>query len=131
MSEFIEELFDIDTDELEEIVKANLSKYDYPVVHLSCSVMFNRHCASILEGMEAVKFFVSPQYVVALPAKTGDRNSYAIRYPGRNSGNSRSISTTFPAQLRYEKKLQTGYYRLYKYKNGFAFKRYEPIAENN
>ena len=132
MKEIMEELFDIDLGDLEEIIKQKLAQYDYPVIHFSTSgVLFNKPCNAFLQGIETIKWFVSSEYIVALPANAGERNAYSLHQTGSKKHGNRSSAASFPAQLRNEKKLHMGYYRLYKYKNGFAFKRYEPIDENN
>ena len=41
--------------------------------------------------------------------------------------NANAISACFPAYLAKIKKVKSGIYKVYKYKDGIAFKRYEPF----
>ena len=117
-------------DELEEIQKlASFSHFDFPAIYFSSIVFFNKASKPFVKEIEAIKWFVTSEYVIFLPAKRGERNSFLITTCGRNSGEKYYIAR-FPSVLRDEKKLKCGVYKLMKYKNGFAFKRYEPIEVN-
>lgn len=120
----MEELnLDFSLGELEEIEK-NVSYFSYPVVHFGRLVTFNARAGKAGIVGEAIKWFVTPEYVVGLKAKKHSANAYAVR---KNDGSLNCLNSTFPAQLKEEKKLIPGYYKLLKCKDGFAFKRYEPI----
>ena len=123
----MEEL-NISLDELEEIEKFLRSpKFNFPAITVGKErIYFNRSCAPFLK--DAVKWFASTDYIVGVPAKRSGKNSFAIT--NKKIGDCLFYSATFPVALKMEKKLQPGCYKLYKYKDGFAFKRYEPIAEN-
>jgi len=119
----MEELL-IDLGELEEVEKFfTTSGLRIPVVHIgAAAVSFNRACHSLLG--EAIQWFTTPEYVIGLQAKKGDKNAFLLH----GDVNGCRIHTAYiPAVLRREKKIGIGYYKLYKYKNGFAFKRYEQI----
>lgn len=112
-------------DELEEIQKlANFSHFDFPAIYFSSIVFFNKASKPFVKEIEAIKWFVTSEYVIFLPAKKGERNSFLI------TTNEKYYYARFPSMLRDEKKLKCGVYKLLKYKNGFAFKRYEPIEVN-
>ena len=119
----MEELF-IELDELEEVEKMLRSNiFAFPAMHVGdgqCT--FNRFCAPLLG--EYVQWFTTPEYVIGLPAKKGERNAFKVQ---GTIVTGRCINTTFPIVLKTEKKIMSGYYKIYKYKNGFAFKRYEQL----
>lgn len=120
----MEELnLDFSLGELEAIEK-NISLFTYPVVHFGALVTFNARAGKAGIIGEAIKWFVTPEYVIGLKAKKCSENAYAVR---KNAANFNCSSAAFPVKLKEEKKLQSGYYKLLKYKDGFAFKRYEPI----
>ena len=123
-------------EELDEIEKqcGYAGKYSFPVV---CVVSLNNktnkalyfNAASNQIVPRAIKWSVSSNYVVGLPTTEDDKNGYLTRhYRHHNTG---GIVAHLPSKLANEKKLKTGLYRLYKYKDGFAFKRYERIEDDN
>ena len=116
--------------ELEEITKMfRNSKYDFPTISVGTStIYFNTYCSPLLEGKGAVKWFASTAYIIGIPVKNLENNAFTIvKQTHKNCG---GYLAHFPAKLKQEKKIQPGYYKLYKYKDGFAFKRYEPLTEN-
>lgn len=122
----------ISAEELEEVIKYDLAEYGFPVIRLrGRSVGFNIAAFPLLDGVRAVRWFTTPEYVIGIPADPEGKNAYMVQktYNKENDKNA-YVAAAFPAPLKHEKKIQEGYYRLYKYKNGFAFKRYERIAEN-
>lgn len=119
----IEEL-NLDGEELEIIDKPFPgNRYGFPAVTFTESVAyFNKASKEIVP--EFVEWAVTPDYVIGLKAKEGNRNAYKVRFvPERNYE-----IAVFPTGLKREKKLKPGTYKLYKCKGGFAFKRYEPIG---
>ena len=118
MSNQLEELFLTDEEELEE-VKKYLSFYmDIPVVSVGHRIYFNVAAAPYIP--EHIKWYTTSSLIVGLPASEHDHSAFTVNT--HNSG----MSSSIPAAMR-EKKLQKGIYQLYKYKNGFAIKRYEPL----
>lgn len=113
---------DFELGDLEEIEKLYGSKFKYPVVHIGNSAVFNARAERAGIVGEAVKWFVTPEYVIGIPAKKNSTNAFSAYKTNYNGA-----SVRFPSMLRDEKKVATGYYKLLKYKNGFAFKRYEPL----
>ena len=118
-------------EEIEEVEKrsASYSKYDFPVVTLfhtasNYSIYFNTRAARYVPGR--IKWGVTSEYVIGLPAKETDKNSYPVRTCKESFAGKQSY---FPSSLRNEKKIRSGQYRLYKYKDGIAFKRYEQLSE--
>lgn len=120
----MEELrIDFELDELEEIEKLFGSKFGYPVVHIGNIAVFNSKAERAGIIGDAIKWFITPEYVIGVPAKKNSENAFSVY-----KTNFHCASVKFPSILRDEKKVATGYYKLFKYKNGFAFKRYEPMG---
>lgn len=113
---------DFSLDELESLKKMSY-RYAFPVIYVGkSSMLFNAHSAPIIP--EKVKWFSTGEYIIGLPADASDMDAFTIRsYTG-----SICKATTLPAAMK-EKKVKKGCYKLYKYKTGFAFKRYEPLGE--
>ena len=108
-------------EELEDIERIH-SRYNFPVVTLSETHMFfNYLFANLANDIEYISFSSSPSYIVLRPAKTVSPTSFRLTRPnyiGRNC--------IIPAALR-EKKISKGTYKIYKFNDGWAFKRYEPL----
>jgi hypothetical protein len=122
----MEELkIEFDLGELEEIEKTFGSKFSYPVVHFGRTVVFNREADKAGLVGEAIRWFVATDYIVGLPAKRDSENAFSLKPTKRDC---KSKFACFPVALFREKKVAPGYYKLLKYKDGFAFKRYEPIV---
>lgn len=109
--------------EFEEVIK-NLRKYSFPTVTLTSNKQMCFNIAATKSGIipDYIKWLVSTDYVIGIPAEEDGRNSFKTWL-------SKWCATTacFPVTLSKEKKVQPGTYKLYKYKNGFAFKRYEKL----
>lgn len=117
----LEEL-EIDESELELILKQQNCKYDFPVVCISTTnAFFNGYAKDIVPPY--IHWFTTSEYVVGLPAKTNEKNAYKTRKVWNE------IVAHLPQNLRNHKKLANGHYKVYKYKDGFAFKRYEQIEK--
>lgn len=115
--EEIEEL-QIDEDELELIAKRLGTMFDDPVVSIGKkTAYFNYKSESIIP--KRVRWYTTSDYVIGVEAADDDRNGYRVR-----KAHGATIAHV-PTKLLKEKKIKTGYYKLYKYKTGFAFKRYE------
>lgn len=120
----------IDLDELEEVEKLFRSeRFNFPVLKV-CNgfCYFNKQSAPLLG--DAIKWYTSTEYVIGLPGKRDDYNSFALQRKNGKRG-LRILSAAFPVQLAKEKKVQPGYYRLLRFRNGFAFKRYAPFDQKN
>ena len=112
----IEEIRIDDETQLEEVERYN-SRSDIPCVNINRDTMyFNKSAADLLSRY--VKWYTTADYVIAIPNSKVDKNTYLINMKARMSN--------IPSTLR-SKKIKNGTYKLYKYKDGFAFKRYEPI----
>ena len=109
-------------EELEALGKHH-TELDYPAVSISSGwLYFNKYCLPLIGP--AVEWFINDKYVVGLPAKKGAANSYAMTIPARKNARITSLNIAMR-----QKGIKDGVYRVYKYKDGFAFKRYEPIKE--
>lgn len=113
----------LDESEFELILKQNYDKYDYPVVGITNdNAFFNKHAVSIIPTR--IKWFTTSEYVIGLPASENDKN----RYKARRVWN--EVVTHIPKDMKNNKKIGVGHYKVYKYKDGFAFKRYEQLDKD-
>lgn len=114
----------IDEEEL-EVIEKELSGYDFPVATLGKqTIYFNRHAVPLIP--EFLEWRTSPQYIVGLPTTKENRNSFHVR---RTKNARDAVQATFPVKMRNEKMVKSGSYRIYKYKDGFCFKRYERLSD--
>lgn len=114
-------------DDLEVIEKlCNKTLFPYPVVHASKDfLMFNTLSAEYLPSNLWIKWFVSSEYIIGLPASALDKD--AFKMSKTHGGKSKGYTARFPLAMSKERGVREGFYKLYKYKDGIAFKRYEPI----
>ena len=124
----IEEL-DIDLAGLEEIGRATQG-FHFPVATVGGeTIYFNIHSAPLLG--DAIRWLSTPEYIIGLPAPRGTKNAFNVNITKHTKNGTESFLARFPDVMKYEKKVQAGYYKLYRYKNGFAFKRYERITNDD
>ena len=118
----LEELELDDSEELEELLKLTHSYWElFPCITVSDHTLyFNRMSNAIVP--KRLKWFATSELIIGLPASEVDVNSFAVKNYAGTSGK----ATRFPSFMQ-QKKIKRGVYKLYKYKDGFAFKRYEPI----
>ena len=121
-----EELEMLNLDELSfEEVCRKLSGFPFPAItvgehQIYCNIMFK----NLLNGETHIRLYTTPEYVIIEPLSSGDyANSFKI-HKMDNAG----CAFTIPVYLR-EKKLQKGFYKIYKCKKGYAFKRYEQLGD--
>lgn len=132
--ELMEEI-DLGSAELEEVQKSAIFKFDFPAVSVtsgaSAYFYFNAAAQPLFENFDKIKFFTTPEYIVFADSKGDWKNAFTIQ-ERRPKLRDKSFScysyfkATIPAALK-EKKIKPGCYKLYKCKQGFAFKRYEPL----
>ena len=116
----IEELFLDDGIEFEEIEKYS-SRYRLPVVVVRDSIIyFNAKAAKYVPAN--LKFFATSEYFICLPTTPNATNGFKT-FAVKGGG----LQMHTPTALK-EKSIKPGVYNIYKYKDGFAFKRYEPLA---
>ena len=115
-------------EELEDVERARTAmRYPFPTVTITPhNIIFNLMCNSFLDGVVFLHISTSPNYVVMQPVDKASIANFKLSRQNRKYGNR---SLTIPAALR-EKKIQRGNYKLYKAKDGWAFKRYEPLGES-
>lgn len=127
MSDKIEEIILPDGEELEEIKRSGfVDRFPFPAVTIhGTTIYFNRFCTSLLG--QVVRWYMTGDYVIGLPPQKGDAtvDVFAIRFHGPGKG----ARTTFPMAMRSGKRVREGAYKVYKYKDGLAFKRHEPLEE--
>lgn len=113
---------ELEDSEFEEVLKGasylrfpaiTLSKYNKLYLNTSAMRYFQHDYA---------KFYTTSEYIIILPSKKGFENSFRLTPLSRGCG----AALTIPKDME-EKKLKMGTYKLYKYKNGLCFKRYERI----
>lgn len=121
------EVVDIDLEELETIEKlTNFISLDFPAVHLGeTTIYFNTMAENIIP--DYIRWMVSTEYVIGLPTDKNDPNGYCSQKRSCLKKRTSGVTACFPVKLRKEKKIKTGCYKIYRYKDGFAFKRYEQI----
>lgn len=103
----------------------NTTAFPFPVVHASKEMLiFNSLSEKYLPASAWIKWFASTEYIVGVPASPSERNAFKITYPNKRR---RCLTARFPDAMSKDRGLKEGYYKLYKYKDGIAFKRYEPL----
>lgn len=111
----------IEEEEFEAICK-NVSKFQFPAIYLGKTfnqIVFNSYASELVP--DYIEWFASTNYVIGIPAKANGKNAF------KTWGPKKSRTACAPVALVKEKGLKPGYYKVYKYKNGFAFKRYEQL----
>ena len=115
--------------QMDEVEKSLFNRFKFPCVHFGRrQITFNVHCSSVISDMSSIKWYATGDFIIGLPAEKDEKNSFAIR---KNTRNPNNYATTFPASLQAAKRLKTGYYKCYRYKNGIAIKRFEIIKETD
>ena len=116
----------LENEELELIEKRCL-KVNVPLVYVPknpYNLYFNVASSAIIP--EFIKWYTTTNLVIGLPSSEKDKDHYpTFRNLMKNGG---GITTRFPSVLIHQKKVKPGYYKIYKYKDGFAFKRYEQFG---
>ena len=116
----------IDDDSAFEDIEFRLSKYPFPALYFGESnIYFNRKTTDIFRP-ERVKFRLSPEYLIILPAENGEENTFSV---WDSTSRTDTIVSTLPANLKHRRALKRGTYKCYRYKNGLAIKRYEPLED--
>ena len=129
MNEY-EEILMLD-EEPDEITK-KAYRFSFPVLSIGENankvVYFNRFASDyfVKNGVKAIKWFTTSQYVIIAPSEPNAMNAFKLRC---RDGCARIVTTTMPIGLLKDKKLMPGLCRLIRYKDGFAFKRYERLEE--
>ena len=130
MDEMIYEEIEI-SEELDAVKREHI-QYKFPTVTFtnkdksnSRLLYFNRYATPLVP--EYIKWYFSTNYVIGLPAKETECNVYKTWFSRSFMG---QVSTV-PRNLVREKALRPGVYRVYKYKDGFAIKRYERVKERD
>lgn len=116
-------LLDFDSDEL-EMLKKFRQKYRFPVVHIGeVQMCFNAFASAVVP--QRIQWFSTGEYFIALPAKANDKGAFIVRT--QRIWHECKVATV-PIAMK-EKKIKSGYYKVYKYKDGFAFNRYQPLDD--
>ena len=88
----------------------------------------NAAARKVLEMPDGVNWYEDTDYIVALPSKA--LNAYKKNlYGGKNKNIFRGY--TFPKELIQRRKVLPGTYKIYKYRNGFGFKFYERLEDQD
>lgn len=114
---------DIEFNEAElDLIKNGLVKLDFPAIYVGESVIcFNREATRYVP--DYIYWYSSSEYIIGIPANKKNKYSFKVRSDSRSAAK----RACFPVRMKKEKRVKSGYYKLYKYKNGIAFKRYEPL----
>lgn len=117
-----EEIFDIN-EELNEIVRQD-GLFDFPTAAFTTdNIIFNKYATKLVPS-DYVKWYVTLNYIIGLPAKKESKNSYKILH----SENGSSYGT-FPKSMMRDKKVPKWHYKVYKYQDGFCIKRNERLED--
>ena len=120
MSNLFEEIL-VNDEELEEIEKQFRVYSDIPLVNIGTQALyFNTSAAGIIP--RTIRWYTTSSLVIGLPTDDEDRHGF------KTKGSGNAIQASLPSGMK-EKKLRRGLYKIYKYKDGFAFKRYEPFVD--
>lgn len=119
-----EELVLDDTTTVEEIEKKLSHISEFPCVCINRTMYFNTLAGSVVP--KYVKWLVTTNLLIGLPTDEKDKNGFKTRFSSRAR---KAVITAFPADMRDRRMIKKGFYKVYKYKDGFAIKRYEPIHE--
>jgi len=112
-----------DDAELEEVEKMRL-EYPFPAITIgSCTVYISTLAHKILNDTGYIKYFLTPEYVIVLPATKTEKNAFKVTEYKK----AHSRGSAIPAFIKNQKKVAKGTYKCLKYKDGLAFKRYEPV----
>lgn len=125
---FCDEILDIgEIDGIERVIN---NRFPFPVVNVSDICMtLNRHAVAMLGETDFYSIGVTSEYVVIRPEKTRSHLSFAWgKNPSFTYGKNPALK--IPSRLR-QKKLAQGVHRVFKYKDGIVFKRYETIGDED
>ena len=124
----LEEL-NLDGLDLEEI-KRFMGGYPFPAITAARDYFYcNKPFSNLLtaKGYNYIKFYITPDYVILSPSSEVVENGYKISHSHGNVDWD-VLTVKLPASMK-EKKIRTGVFKIYKCKQGYAFKRYEPLTE--
>lgn len=116
----MEELeLEFNLEDLEAVEKIG-ARFPFPVAYLSNeNIIFNKLCVESGVIPERIEWFCSTDYIIGLPGH--GKNAFSLCCIRS------SYSTHFPVVMKRDKNVKSGYCKIYKYKNGFAFKRTERL----
>ena len=121
----MEQMIDLDCifdfDEGESEIQRYRRRYPFPTIAFhNESIYLNYFTRMLLKQLNAthLSFASTTNFIIVRPCK-GGKNAFKI------TGEARS-TLHIPAALM-EKKIRPGVYKLFRYKNDLAFKRYEPL----
>ena len=120
----LEELQGIDESEFEDI-EVRIGRFPFPVICFSRgqNIYYNYALTKIFHP-ERIKFKLSTEYLLALPAKKDAPDSFSL---WRSAAATKTMVSTYPAALESTRAIKDGFYKCYRYKNGLAIKRYEQL----
>ena len=119
------EIEELTTDEELELIDRMLNniRIPFPAITISSNnIYFNMASSEFIP--EYVKWFSTSTLIIGLPSDKNDKHAFHVK----TYKSQRLNSTRYPS-LMQDKKIAKGTYKLYKYKDGFAFKRYEPLEK--
>ena len=114
----------LDDSELLDIIPCANRKYSFPVITVTeHNLYYNSRC-ELLMNYDRIKFQLASNYLIIMPAALTDKKSFSLWKPYNGCG---GLISTMPTDLLCRKAIKPGVYRVYKYKNGIAIKRYDPL----
>lgn len=117
----LEELVFDESEELELLCKRETFYSNIPVVSIGkYNMYFNKASQPFIP--EALTWYSTSNLFIGIPASAADESAFRVHKKDF------AYTAVVPSAMRY-KKLKPGVYQLYKFKNGIAIKRYEPLKE--
>lgn len=102
-------------------------RFDFPVCTVKRNgstfiAYLNAAAARILDDMGTVSWYLDENYIICMPSKA--INAYKpITMNGKLKG------YCIPMRLLQDRIVREGHYKLYRYKSGFGFKKYERLED--
>lgn len=112
-------------------VRNGRTRFSFPAVTILKSgntylCYLNAVARKYFDASQGVNWYLNQNYVIAMPSDAIN----AYRACVKSSKGAARQGYTFPKSLIDDRKVKPGCYKIYKYKDGFAFKPYEPIKED-
>lgn len=108
----------IQAENLVPVKKLRGGKREEPTFSVTASSFYLNGAAARMLNSKYVRWFTTTDYLIGLPATINDVEAFALSYS--KSG----LATARPAELRGTKTMANGRYKVFKYQNGIAIKKY-------
>lgn len=121
----MEELnLNLEFEDLDEVVKQHGGTTPFPALCISSEVMcYSIRCNELIEHWDGVAYYLTTDYLIL---RNGNGSDKAFSLTPHTRYATVQYTTTFPAALKH-KGFANGVYKLYKFKDGYAIKKAEPL----